>query len=235
MSQDKIIDRIKKLFRLAESSNMHEAANAAARAAELMQKHEIQEAMLGEAQEDEVVTLLLHKSDHKVKWRGIVADGIADALGCKMLYLGGNVIIMTPKHKTEVIQCLYDHITREINYLADKEYDNSIIQLYESAKKFKNSFRVAAAITIAQRLEDEWKEKRKEYQGTTALVRVDQSKEQVEDAVKEKFGENIKPVAPVKVSSHSGVIAGKRAGQEINLRKSVGAGVRNAPLGTYEE
>ena len=46
MDRDKLLDRIKRLLRLAESSNVHEAASAAARAQELMSRHRIEAASL---------------------------------------------------------------------------------------------------------------------------------------------------------------------------------------------
>ena len=52
-AQEKILDRIKKLFALADSANVNEAGNAAAQAQLLMAKHAIEAAMLETAADED--------------------------------------------------------------------------------------------------------------------------------------------------------------------------------------
>lgn len=51
---DKIIDRIRKLLELSHSDNEHEAAQAAARAAQMMSENAVTEAMLQVVADDDV-------------------------------------------------------------------------------------------------------------------------------------------------------------------------------------
>lgn len=53
MPTDKIIDRVRKLLELSHSTNEHEAAQAAARAAKLMSEHDVTQAMLNVTAEED--------------------------------------------------------------------------------------------------------------------------------------------------------------------------------------
>src|SRR4051812_14047841 len=95
-----IIDRIRKLLSLAQSKNEHEAAAAAAKAAELMRKHEIDQAVLaatapGETPPEEIVTDGIgEKRGKSVSWRVLIGQGVAAATGCRQWSAGGRMEAM---------------------------------------------------------------------------------------------------------------------------------------------
>src|SRR5215471_21045969 len=96
---DNVIDKIKKLLALSESSNPHEAANAAARAAELMFEHKIQSADLeiaggGKRPAEAVIETTLHGGKWREFWKGQLADSLARSMGCRVYWHGGHLQII---------------------------------------------------------------------------------------------------------------------------------------------
>src|SRR6266849_6358620 len=91
MSIDKIIERIQKLNKLATSSNVNEAAAAAAMAQRLMTEHRISEAQLS-AEHDEadapitdMDVLAASGNKRPQTWLVWLATGAARANGCRIV------------------------------------------------------------------------------------------------------------------------------------------------------
>lgn len=88
MEHDKALDKIKKLLRLAESSNPHEAANAMRQARAMMEKHGIGEGDVA------LVDISEHGtgSGSKLKpaqWEANLGGTVAKAYSCKLFFAAG--------------------------------------------------------------------------------------------------------------------------------------------------
>lgn len=178
MSEDKIIDKIKKLLALSQSANEHEAALAAARASELMLEHQISEAKLQTTTttEEPIEEHVVEGSDKKcVMWKGELAERIAVTLGCKMFWLSRKLDathkevftkILGRKSSVQTVEYLYLYLVAEINRLAESKYDPENDEEYQraeqngahfshrshAARRWKEAFRLGATRTICNRL-----------------------------------------------------------------------------------
>lgn len=85
--RESVLERVKKLLELAKSDNEHEAAAAAARAAELCLKHEIEEADLeaakpaGEQQVHPAADETIDRDKRAVTWKIYLKMGLCSAFG----------------------------------------------------------------------------------------------------------------------------------------------------------
>lgn len=199
-----IITKIRKLLELSKSTNEHEAANAAARAADLMLKHQIEEADLeahgGEAKPDPITDEAIDERGKWVSWKGWLTMGLAEAFGCETYRTleWSNTKNKTvdahhcvgPASALETIRYMYAYLTKEIERLADEGYKTECEERLKSgldtrhlppARGWKASFRAGAANTIRARLEAQRKKTRaaaKELGQTTALAIVDKHREE---------------------------------------------------------
>ena len=84
-----ILSKIIKLLKLAESSNVHEASAAAARAAELMAKYELDAADLalakndGKRTDEPIGEESVFTTKQRDGWRGVLLYGVALGYGCR--------------------------------------------------------------------------------------------------------------------------------------------------------
>lgn len=86
MTDEKVIDTIRKLLRLTESSNEHEAALAASRAAEIAAKYGIDIAQASMA-EDRPVGADRDRWDGRIDpWRRMLAQAVAHSLGGRIVW-----------------------------------------------------------------------------------------------------------------------------------------------------
>lgn len=92
MSHDAVIEKIKKLRALAQSTNAHEAANAAAAAERLLQEHRLSEAELeandvetvGGAEEDAAPVDTL--GEKITRWKDLLLAALCRGHGCSWYF-----------------------------------------------------------------------------------------------------------------------------------------------------
>lgn len=157
-----IIDRIRKLLELSKSTNEHEAANAAARAAELMRKHEIDQAVLaatapGETPPEEIITDGIGDKEGKsTSWRVLIGQGVAAATGCRQWSDGGRMQAMGTRSAVGTWNYLCQYLAREVDRLADAGWAaypfSALPGAGRNTRAWKNAFRVGAAQVIRTRL-----------------------------------------------------------------------------------
>jgi len=259
MSEEKIIDRIKKLLSLSQSSNENEAAQAAAMAAELMLKHEIEEAQVvgaGEAPDviEEVEQESVAVSKQIVHWKGLILAGLAESMGCRMYY--GNTyktgkrqrtyMVAGQESKRQTIKYMYAYLVEEVERLANFAYREEILENkkskvpkddWPSARAWKNAFRLGAASTINNRLCEQRRKTHKEADKagqSQALVVVEKAAEAVEVFMKREVP-NLKKGSAASFSSGSGYGAGRAAGKNVGLGgagKTLGAGAKQIGSGS---
>lgn len=140
-SVDKAIAKARKLLALAESDNPHEAAQAAQRAQELLDRHEISQAMLvaassaDAADDDEQIessadtSTPIYQAGTIAAWRSILAQAIAAANQCR-IYVSRTsgargkqrfIQIVGRPSDVEKVRYLYQYLTGETDRLCDRD------------------------------------------------------------------------------------------------------------------
>lgn len=158
----KITDRIRKLLALTKSANEHEAAAAAARAAQLMEEHQITEAVLRITDDTKTAESIIEGAVDKdrgggkrVAWKLAIAGGAAVALGLSKVWTrGGTMMALGRDSAIKSWSYLCAYLFNEVNRLADVGWETSGRWNGGSARAWKNAFRYGAARTIHARLQE---------------------------------------------------------------------------------
>ena len=87
VKRDKILDRVKKLLALSTSSNVNEAANAAAAAQRLMLEHRLTEADVSDTQEGQMFELSMGAVGFASRWKFVLVTAVARAFFCEAVGL----------------------------------------------------------------------------------------------------------------------------------------------------
>ncbi|NAW59298.1 MULTISPECIES: DUF2786 domain-containing protein [unclassified Vibrio] len=116
----KMIERIKKLLRLAQSANEHEAAAAMSRAQTLMQQHGLSYESPELSDVQEILTKSRFKAKGHTQYFSALASMIARAFGCKV-HVNWNAlsatrgVVFTGHHeRPEVAAYTYDVLERQL-------------------------------------------------------------------------------------------------------------------------
>ena len=238
----KIIDKIKKLLSLSKSDNEHEAANAAAAAAGLMAQHQISIATLGEDDGDTIDDTLGtfyvdNSASRKVVWKGSIAFGVAASFGCQYYWSGPHPTMVGRKGDVDAVKYIYAYLVREVNRLAEKSWDEYPLKDYESARAYKTSFRTGATLIVRKRLQESRKENLSNEKVNAdelkmnAIVKVEANDEAIKEFYKDLSKGFGRFNASNTVSSLSGLNAGKKAGNSINLGNNKGLNGGSNKLG----
>jgi hypothetical protein len=161
MDRDKLLDRIRRLLRLAESSNVHEAASAAARAQELMSRHRIEAAALDTNPTDvrDHRDDPLEASKRLRPWKTHLADAIARANGCRIyLHTKGNmraVVIVGRTEDAALVRVLFAELVKRVESMTRKHGAGR-------ERSFCNAFRLGMVVTLGERLAQASAEARKQ-------------------------------------------------------------------------
>lgn len=244
MNIDQAIDRARKLFALATSNNPHEAAQAAARAQEILDRYEITQAMLdadNDVDDEEEIENFAEKgapldtAKALASWKKRLAMGIAEANQC-LVYSGrarGKRAIQIIGRPSDVqkVRYMYDYLVRETDQLT-KHHARGC------GHTWANNFRHGVVDTLRSVLEATRAkvaaDMRAAADGSLALVRVDNALIKLEDRTKavELYA---KVRLNLRVTSHSARgnrgarERGREAGREIklgNARGALGSGQR---------
>jgi hypothetical protein len=148
MSNEKIIDRIKKILARATSANVHEAATAAALAQELLQKHKLTEADVA-GFESEIGDHELEGEGFLAAWRFGLITAIAESCFCRTLRIlesrKATIRVVGLKQDFETVKFIFEFLAKEIERLCDEMMPGE-----DRAKK--DSFRRGAVVAIQHRL-----------------------------------------------------------------------------------
>lgn len=254
MTKDEAIEKVRALLALASSNNEHEAANAAARAAAIMERHRIDAAMLIEAEHEADVEAeafsmnrdILADRDHDrlPAWYWGLAWGIATANSTRPRRGTGRVYFVGRPSDAAASVYMLNAIANDVDRLA---------AAYVAAHPGRRSraigkaFRLGCSRTIAVRLGKVRRETADTIRGelvaaqdTAALVRLDSAlARQVADAAAldaflESGGVKYSKARKLSVSSPESYRAGAEAGKTVRLAggaASLGAGARALPPG----
>lgn len=165
---DKIIDRIRKLMELANSSNEHEAALAAGKAAQMMVEHQISEAELAvkrgqvDAQLEPFADELVDGDENgKITlWRFWLLNALAESMGGDVYRkFGSTLYVIAPQSTMTTIRYLYTYLTNQVDELANMAYREEADECLSSgvnapgARSWKTAFRAGASHVISKRIQ----------------------------------------------------------------------------------
>ncbi len=238
MSIDKIIERIQKLNKLATSSNVNEAAAAAAMAQRLMTEHRISEAQLS-AEHDEadapitdMDVLAASGNKRPQTWLVWLATGAARANGCRIVIWNsshggrkGAIKLYGRQQDIDAARYIFLMLKNEIDRLG-------------KAANYKDrgathSFKLGAAIEIAARLTETKDTMQKQLKAAVdfgnlraggALTVINKTEDRVKARVEEILGGSSRHFHGSGPSQFSAYNAGREAGRGVNL----GGGSRGA-------
>jgi len=246
MTDDKILDRVRKLLELAKSDNVHEAGNAAAAAQDLMSRHSISEAMLDVSpDQDEMIDsdiLFAETGAQMPTWKLLLGSCIAEVNQCKAFQSGSTLQIIGKPSSAATVRYLFMYIAREIDRLCDFEARNR----GAPGRTWSNNFRLGAVSEVSRRLREadaaaRAAMKREAYEGDTngtgvalmrinnALTKLDEQKLAVEVYGKTRF--RLRTMKRSARYDHSARDAGKRAGATIDLSHGSGKGLGSGHRG----
>lgn len=159
MTNDRILDKIKKCLALSKSSNEHEAAAALRQAQKMMAAHNLtlDEVELGKIVTDTVTSLA---TTSRVKaWENKLAHGVKSALGIELLWLPatgeayGKFVFIGPKGDVEVAKFLWTTLARK-TYAARAEYAQQYAHRARSERtELADSFAYGYATTVVSKIE----------------------------------------------------------------------------------
>lgn len=240
MNHDKVIDKIKKLLRLAESADVNEAATAAGQAQRLMEQYRIDQAILsvdedapdGAVDEENIKEFSdepLAASGRLAQWKSSLGVAIASINGCRCVlskeWSGRKfrTTLCLVGHPSDVatVRYLFAYLVSEIERLC-KERNNG------RGRTWANSFRIGAVHTVRKRLQEAKEQARldarKKLKGNTkALARISKALERVDaraGAVDLWMKDNLEMTTGRSRASSRDWDAyreGKRAGESIDL------------------
>ncbi len=153
MDREKVLDRVRRLLRLAESPNVHEAALAAARAQELMVRHRIEAATLDGGRDGSGIVDLrdepLEASKRLRPWKTRLGDVVARANGCRVYLLdrGGirSLVLVGRAEDAALVRALYESLVTRVECLTRAHGQ-------QRARAYRNAFRLGVVATLEERL-----------------------------------------------------------------------------------
>lgn len=218
-SYNDIIEKIKKLLALSESSNPNEAALAQARAAELMLKYSIGQGQINfsEKKEDEPINVFLFEADegNKTTWKGNLASSIARFFNCKIYWQGPNLMFIGRDSDKNAVLYLYKAIFNQIQELTELFWIKEGIRSGIHGKTWKQSFRLGCVSTLAIRFAEQKNTLIQEYkQNGTSLALYDQLAYKVDQRASKL---NLQVGSPISAKSSSAFHSGSQAAKSINI------------------
>lgn len=234
------MEKAAKLLRLAQSDNPHEAALAAARAQEIIDRYRLNAAAIANAAEDhnpgqapDDAEEIRNYADDPLSadggtWKALLAQAIADGNQCKIYTCGGAVCIIGRASDVEIVRPFFERIAAEVERLA-------AIHCKGNGRTYWNNFRLGCVDTIRHRLRESARATVEAVKseaiaagGQSALVVVQNSLARVErrkEAVEAWARSNMRLRKSSTRSSyhHAGREAGRRAGHSVNLGRASGS------------
>lgn len=235
MNIDKVLDRCKKLSRLADSQNEHEAAAAAAQLQKLMLQYEIDFAQVAEVDDTpkeaiEDASILESDCDprRRATWRGSLATVLARSVGARCFYMGADIRVFGRASQIAKVRYMFAALSREIDRLADEKWDEVKSWTHEHGKRFKNGFRRGAVSAIAMRLEDRNKMIHDriltaENESVSKALTVIQTGDAEVASEYKRFSKGFRTARSAPVTSYSGWEAGRKAGASMSINESAGS------------
>lgn len=220
MSDNEIIEKIQKLLKLSESSNVHEAALAAQRAADLMLKYNIEKSVLDfdQNKKEEIEYSLFEKNEgsNKNRFQGDLASAIASFFDAQILWRGNDLWLVGSKSDLNATKYLFQAISNQITELCESAWWSIGKWSGVHGKTWKGSFRQGALDEIKKRLVERKKTFKSEFSSNSKeLVVVN---EHARDVKAFLASMSIRTLAPSNKSINAGAYnSGVSAGSSVNI------------------
>jgi hypothetical protein len=113
--REKVFDKVRKLLALSKSPNEHEAALAAERAREILDKYQISLAEVDEKEFTEIVERAADTGYSSPKlWVHVLSMSTAKAFDCKVYRAGGVYMFCGLKSDTQVAEYIFTYLCRTV-------------------------------------------------------------------------------------------------------------------------
>ncbi len=225
---DDIVKKVKKLLALAQSPNEAEAAAAALKVQELLEKHNLSMAAVENLQ-SEIVCEDIENGKRQAKWRLALLSGVARAYFTQLLIVsrpgsytwqlvGKAHNVLVTRSMFEYLCCVIERISRESD-------------VKKRIRRSAESFRLGMAHSIVQRLDTHRKGGFFAPLFSRSLV---STLYKNEHALVERYIKNMGNVrfrsSPTKVSNRCDYLSGIAAGKKVSLNDQIERRQRRAPL-----
>lgn len=247
---ERVIDKIRKLMAKAEDGacTQAEAAMFAAKAAELAAREAIEMSDIDWTEQQAgrpIGTYRFDPRDHdlkkskvRIKWQENMIYQIALSQNCKMILMGGNTYdIVGRSGNIEIVVFLATYPSRYAIEMSQVDYVREFRRCQKAgdvsaARGFKASWLITFSQTIHRRLVDARKAIELEYASSTALVRLTDEAQEVQDWMDENFNlGRAKSLQGRSAGNVNGRAAGARAGQRVDITgRATNAGGSNKML-----
>ena len=159
VKKTKILDRVKKLLALSTSSNVNEAATAAAAAQRLMLEHKLTEADVSDTQAGQMFELSMGAAGFATRWKFVLVTAVARSFFCEAIGLRvgrrRKVRIVGSREDVEIASQVFKYLFREINGLAQAEGVRVAWEEYRGfvgPHEYLDSFRRGAVVAVIEKL-----------------------------------------------------------------------------------
>jgi hypothetical protein len=216
MDRQTAMDKARKLMRLGQSANEHEAAAALAAAQAILDRHEILQADLGDLDADHEPDGELGEHDWQAgetPWKRALGNAIARANGCTLYYMGGTCYVVGRRALAERALDIIRATAAEVDRLG-AQYARG------KGRRAGRSFRLGAVYAIRQQLRAEAARTREAMAGTvseTALAVVG-SKRSEAKAWMHRHHPHMRTVQQRTSVDARSYAAGQRAGEGLHDR-----------------
>lgn len=236
MVKEDVIAKVKKLLKLSESDNEHEANSALQKASQLMREHCISEAQVQGEDKERLESIDfddIHFPSNTKNWSQSLSAGVAKAFGCKPIFIGSGssfntrYLMRTFGTATDraTVQVMLDYSYATVNRLIKKEQKRlKIEEPWENVKKYSHNFRVGLAVSMRDTLTEIAKQNTKEVVDKTeyGIILHDKSK-RVEDMFKQHYPRKLKSLGRLSTrGSANGYNAGRDSGKSVRFNRPVG-------------
>lgn len=232
-----ILRKAMALLARTQSENEHEAAIAAAKFTEYMQRYDLQldnETLLLTDElpqlEDQVVAI----SRIADSWRKILLSGLSYIFACHLYWKSKGSFVewhmIGREHRLDQVVFLYDYLEEAIQRLVAKEQEINRKQGISKGRAYWVSFRVGIAHNIYERLKQDFEQRMKEginantdYNNVSALVVQNwhhSEKQAVADFI-ETQEYSFRSAKSSLISNEAGFCDGKEAGNSVSINRQL--------------
>lgn len=246
-STTNIIDLVRKLLRLSTSSNEHEAAAAAAKAQELLEKYNLDRAQIVDKgdQDEQYVNhqgRTVGGTKGQASWRISLLNVVAKNNFCRIVKTDTNrYTIIGKAHNIEVVEYLFAYLAGEITRLAAAGWKattpeqrtrrrwnsrHGYVETTMSPETWKRGFAMGAVSVISQRLRQQRADFGRSSQAYGLIVRTDRELDEATRAIFPWLGKSRRSSTSASDAFH----AGRAAGATIAINPGVRAATPTGAL-----
>jgi len=221
---EKILDKVRKLLRLArdKGASEAEAATALAMAQKLMLEHNIKD--VEEEREIHAIFGTWFKTGRSIqKWEEFTASAIAKLFNCRAVVIrkSGMIRFAGKPENVEVCEITYFWVIEQIEKIYKEglsEYRGMESMSQQTRAEFRTSFKHGCAARVAHRVNEMIANARRTIPDHMALVVIDQSQAAADELLRSR---NVAPGKTSEPRKGPGLKAGFIAGERVQLQSTV--------------